>query len=351
MAAAATVATGQTATTENTTAATAAAAATTTTTTWFTYTVPSSAVVPSGSDGQIRIAQVWGVNEVGTKLWDTQLLLAKRFETHDPPLASMIRPLSTGAGAGAADSKTSVRPMSRWIELGAGCGLLALILYRLGCDVTATEIPEIMPLLESNIKANLTPNELSAAAATATSASAAGGGPRIRSAKLFWGLPADLIPFTVDSDNNPLPAFDGVVASDVTYIDELIVPLLETIDALSDSRTYIAVAGRIRSESAHLMFVTHAQSLGFDVDVQPLNSPTPNASTNAATATAPSAAAGTDSKTSGASAAGATNLNTSAAVESDTDHFDSSTTYDFICRLRKRSKPLPAAATKKLINL
>jgi hypothetical protein len=183
----------------------------------------------------------------------------------------------------------------------------------------------------------------SPASATATATAAT---PTIRSAKLFWGLDSDLAAF-----RSEVP-FDGIVASDVTYIDELIVPLLTTIHALSGPHTYVAVAGRIRSEQAHLMFVMEAQNLGFEVDMKPLVPLTAAALAGSAAATASTAATNAPafnsaaaSTTTAAAAKVSTNssptvkptvLSASAVVESDTDHFDTTTTYDFLCVLRKR---------------
>jgi hypothetical protein len=40
------------------------------------------------------------------------------------------------------------------LEVGAGCGLLGLVLARLGCDVTLTEAPVVMDYLTSNVGSN-----------------------------------------------------------------------------------------------------------------------------------------------------------------------------------------------------
>jgi hypothetical protein len=77
----------------------------------------------------------------GGIVWETSYLLATALE-HSP--GALRRPGATGPGAAAATV----------LEVGAGCGLLGMVLARAGCDVTLSEHPLAMPNLRHNVASN-----------------------------------------------------------------------------------------------------------------------------------------------------------------------------------------------------
>ncbi|NXC84628.1 MT21A methyltransferase, partial [Cercotrichas coryphoeus] len=123
------------------------------------------------------------------------------------------------------------------IELGAGTGLLGIVVTLLGksffvsfkanhnCSarVTITDRAAALELLESNVQANLPP-ELR---------------PRAVVKELTWGK---------DLDNFPPGAFDFVLGADIVYLEETFAELLQTLEHLCSERTVILLSCRIRYE-------------------------------------------------------------------------------------------------------
>ncbi len=98
----------------------------------------------------------------------------------------------------------------------AGCGLVGLCLASFGCDVTLTDLADVVPLLESNVAYNVP-----AAAASTHS----------------WGTPAcAVLQWGVDDLAAFSPPYDFIVGSDIVYSESLILPLLQTIKALASHR-------------------------------------------------------------------------------------------------------------------
>ncbi|NXO34529.1 MT21A methyltransferase, partial [Locustella ochotensis] len=124
------------------------------------------------------------------------------------------------------------------IELGAGTGLLGIVVTLLGTKepvgvralystccacVTITDRAAALEFLESNVQANLPP-ELR---------------PRAVVKELTWGK---------DLDNFPPGAFDFVLGADIVYLEETFVELLQTLEHLCSERTVILLSCRIRYE-------------------------------------------------------------------------------------------------------
>ncbi|NWY31440.1 MT21A methyltransferase, partial [Pheucticus melanocephalus] len=124
------------------------------------------------------------------------------------------------------------------IELGAGTGLLGIVVTLLGkgffvvsfkanhnCSarVTITDRAAALELLESNVQANLPP-ELH---------------PRAVVKELTWGK---------DLDNFSPGAFDLILGADIVYLEETFAELLQTLEHLCSERTVILLSCRIRYE-------------------------------------------------------------------------------------------------------
>ncbi|NWV18637.1 MT21A methyltransferase, partial [Origma solitaria] len=122
------------------------------------------------------------------------------------------------------------------IELGAGTGLLGIVvtllgkgffvvsfkaIYNCSARVTITDRAAALEFLESNVQANLPP-ELR---------------PRAVVKELTWGK---------DLDNFPPGAFDFVLGADIVYLEETFPELLQTLEHLCSDQTVILLSCRIR---------------------------------------------------------------------------------------------------------
>lgn len=105
----------------------------------------------------------------------------------------------------------------RVLELGAGTGIAGLAAARQGADVLVTDLPEMIPLLSSNIRANKL-------------------GARAQALPLRWGDAYD-----VDEALGHGP-FDMVIGSDILYAPERFDDLLETIVELTAPGAVVLLA-------------------------------------------------------------------------------------------------------------
>ena len=136
-----------------------------------------------------------GSNQLGHRVWDTCLQVCKMLE-----------------------KSPEICKNKKVLELGSGCGLMSIVIHKLGCDeVTATDLPAVVDHLDKNIINCVGDN-------------------KIKVTTLTWGLPE--IPSDIPTD------VDLIVASDVT-ITESAVPLLVTTlsHILSQNPTAVAIVG------------------------------------------------------------------------------------------------------------
>ncbi|NWT14596.1 MT21A methyltransferase, partial [Vireo altiloquus] len=163
----------------------------------------------------IRLQQDWRRLGVAAVVWDAAVVLCAYLEME----------------------RIDLRDRSV-IELGAGTGLLGIVvtllgtgtvsvshvlLSPLGARVTLTDRAAALELLESNVQANLPP-ELR---------------PRAVVKELTWGK---------DLDNFPRGAFDFVLGADIVYLEETFAELLQTLEHLCSEQTVILLSCRIRYE-------------------------------------------------------------------------------------------------------
>ncbi|NXL45660.1 MT21A methyltransferase, partial [Podilymbus podiceps] len=169
----------------------------------------------------VRVRQDWRRLGVAAVVWDAAVVLCAYLET------------------GGVD----IRERSV-IELGAGTGLLGIIvfqmlylwvltvclrhipLYRLGAHVTITDRAAALEFLESNVQDNI-PSELR---------------PRAVVKELTWGK---------DLGNFPPGAFDFILGADIVYLEETFTELLQTLEHLCSEQTVILLSCRIRYERDH----------------------------------------------------------------------------------------------------
>eukprot|EP01098_Paradermamoeba_levis_P012897 TRINITY_DN5746_c0_g1_i1.p1 TRINITY_DN5746_c0_g1~~TRINITY_DN5746_c0_g1_i1.p1 ORF type:complete len:209 (-),score=54.24 TRINITY_DN5746_c0_g1_i1:151-777(-) len=135
----------------------------------------------------------------------------------------------------------------RWLELGAGCGLLGISLCISGATVVMTDMGVMIPLLEQNANLNLSSD-----------------------LELNKNFSVKELNWENDDVSHLSPPFDYIVGSELIYKKELVKPLLGTIFRLCDERTQILLAVEIRCETTHNLFLEIASGL-FDVNQVPSN--------------------------------------------------------------------------------
>ncbi|XP_046839201.1 protein N-lysine methyltransferase METTL21D-like [Xenia sp. Carnegie-2017] len=138
------------------------------------------------------------IGDVGCVVWDAALVLAKYLE----------------------NTRWSDLNGRSVIELGAGTGLISLCCCLAGADVVCTDLKELLPLIELNMKEN--EHFLKG---------------KFESRELKWGESVDEFPF-----------FDFIIMSDVIYYEESIKPLTDTIYKLSNKNTEVLVCYEDRME-------------------------------------------------------------------------------------------------------
>lgn len=152
---------------------------------------------------------------VGTSVhvWDSALVLAKLVEQNPWTVRS-----------------------KRVIELGAGQGVVGVAAAIMGGDVVVTDHPLAMDVLERSVARN-------------------GSGLDLRCAPLDWLQPAF----------QPLgPPFDVILAADVVWMQDLIVPLVKTFGLLAGKTTSIFLSYQERTLEANDALFEALASEGFE---------------------------------------------------------------------------------------
>ena len=150
-------------------------------------------------------------------VWDSAIVLSKLLEKRAETLAR-------GRSA---------------VELGAGCGLLSLVLSHLGARVTVTDLECNLPLLRDNVTSN--------------------GSSKVEVQALSWG--ADNARRVRRERNGGMP-FDVIVASDVMYVPDCVPVLVATLKELCGEDTDIFLAYG-RNRTAEESFLLAAERAGF----------------------------------------------------------------------------------------
>merc|ERR1711973_517173 len=150
------------------------------------------------SCGEVNIYQAT-IGDVGHVVWDAALALSKFLDT---PYFRKNFPL----------------PNKLVVELGAGTGLVGLIGAKLGATVYATDLEELVPLIQKNIDEN----------------SGSGMKGSMRAVALKWGESGKQLML----DKMP----DIVLIADCVYYDESLHPLIETLRSLCGSETSVYIS-------------------------------------------------------------------------------------------------------------
>lgn len=171
-----------------------------------------------------------GSMHVGTSVWPSSLVLVKWVEhVFANNLTSVCSSLTPATFAG-----------KRGIDLGTGVGVAGLGLALLGLNCVLTDIAPVMPALKRNFKKNVGGSSLGSAGKEGVKAG------KVKVAQLYWGNAKQIEALK--------PPFDFVVAGDVVYLENIVVPLLETMSALAGPETVVVLGYQIRQLEAHEMF-------------------------------------------------------------------------------------------------
>mmetsp|Transcript_93453 Transcript_93453/g.136512 ORF Transcript_93453/g.136512 Transcript_93453/m.136512 type:complete len:228 (-) Transcript_93453:158-841(-) len=136
------------------------------------------------------------------------------------------------------DVRTSVPKV---LEVGAGCGLLGLVLSHLGAQVVLTEAAEAMQILTSNVDKKQNSMNLPPAASA-------------QALKVDWTSEADIKSLY---DTNP-SLFDVIVGTDVIFNTTLVTPLLKLLHRVSHADTTVWLCMQQRCPDAHRMLIEEA---------------------------------------------------------------------------------------------
>ncbi|KAG6953228.1 hypothetical protein JG688_00012930 [Phytophthora aleatoria] len=172
---------------------------------------------------EILLAESPGNLGIGGKLWDSCLVLTRYLAARREVLVG-----------------------KQVVELGSGLGLVGIFCSLLGARVTLTDMEEVIPLLDYNIRLNFPedgPADSSAKGAVA---------PVLPVARAhLWGDPPR------DLQMQP----DVIVLSDVVYDPEGYAPLVSSLEALATSaETLVLMAHRSRNPMEHQFFELLSQS-------------------------------------------------------------------------------------------
>ena len=116
------------------------------------------------------------------------------------------------------------------LEVGAGCGLLGMVLAAAGCDVVLTEHPIALANLQHNV-----------ARCCASVAE------RARVAELNWCEAKDVRAVRdAQRARSCPPTFDTIVGTDVVFSEQLVVPLLRSVHALASDHTTVWLCLQVR---------------------------------------------------------------------------------------------------------
>ncbi|GMH35959.1 hypothetical protein BSKO_03827 [Bryopsis sp. KO-2023] len=146
----------------------------------------------SGEDTQtvLRIQQAAFKEEgFASTIWDSSIVMSKFFEKHASEFAQ-----------------------KRCLDLSAGCGLVGIVLAKLGAHVTSTDLGPNLSLLERNCELNA-PGEIDVKEHT-------------------WG-------HQIEQLGGP---FDLIVACDIMYIPEAVGAIVKTLEGASGSGSCVYVA-------------------------------------------------------------------------------------------------------------
>lgn len=207
-------------------------------------------------DQIITVRQNSSVQEhTGGIIWETSYLLASYL-------------LERRANRPSANAGIQPSPLGKVLEIGAGCGMLGLVLAASGLasSVILTECTEVMDDLRSNVERNivaednsLTPDMVSAKQLrwdrleedVALSHKNAQGGAKSNSRSVSQLQPH---------------SFDTICGTDVVFTPTLVRPLLACLALLAHQRTNIYLCLQVRCADSHALLLKKASKFGLRVE-------------------------------------------------------------------------------------
>ncbi|OZJ04840.1 hypothetical protein BZG36_02336 [Bifiguratus adelaidae] len=139
---------------------------------------------------------------------------------------------------------------SVWLELGAGVGLIGLLLAKLGVgQVVITDVRELVQTMQQNVEANGFSNEE---------------GSAILARELFWGNQDQ-----INRLKEQYETFDYIVACDCIYSEASASALAQTMWMLASTKTTIIVLTELRNKGAQDAFIKEAEPLLYIETIQP----------------------------------------------------------------------------------
>jgi len=221
----------------------------------------------------------------GGIVWETAYLLALYLIYTSSSLSSQTTN-HDGERYPHRDSNSSYFPLGKVLEVGAGCGMLGLILASLDTlctKVIMTETTDVMPNLIANVNANIVKNSKTdhhdplGKINTGTTNAPCCPAHRISAHQLCWINPHRDIRLCqktsqsigdIDSDNENSHdltphSFDTIVGTDVIFSTKLVVPLLTTLRKMSHDTTKIYLCLQVRCAEAHKLLMEQVEKFGF----------------------------------------------------------------------------------------
>ncbi|KAG9491611.1 hypothetical protein GDO78_000235 [Eleutherodactylus coqui] len=166
---------------------------------------------------QLHITQHFGANlGVAAPVWEAALYLCTYFE----------------------EQKLNFKG-KKVIELGAGTGIVGILVSLLGGHVTMTDLPHALPQIRKNVSVNVPLDPI----------------PRV--CALSWGI--DQVHFPQD--------YDFVLGADIVYLKETYELLIQTLLHLCGPRTTILLSSKMRKEHGTTDFFQNILPQYFDIEI------------------------------------------------------------------------------------